>query len=230
MEISKTLEDIGKFFNEILGYLLPGLVLFLLTYYFLDPTQVQKDKPFFDLNIWLILFSSYILGYIVYAISYYLNDLFKNTKYFKKDEEIIKSKIQELDEFIISVKKIKELIPIIETQKMDFHSVRNFAMAYVPEVDQKIYTFMFRADLFKHLKDIFLIISFWGIIAYLSKLSLNNTLLFDTQEYNIVIIVLLLILTYPLNEGKKRFLGIAYKIQFNIFLAKSYPIKNENQK
>lgn len=229
MEISKTLEDIGKFFNEILGYLLPGLVLLLLIYYFLDPIEINKDKSFSEPNIWLILFSSYILGYIVYGASYVLNNFFKGTKYFKKDEEIIKSQIQELEEFIISVKKIKELIPIIDTQKIDFHTVRNFAMAYVPEVDQKIYTFMFRADLFKHIKDIFIIISFWGLIAYLTKLCFNNTLLFNTQDYNIVIIVLLLILTYPLNEGKKRFLGIAYKIQFNIFLAKSYPIKNEHK-
>jgi hypothetical protein len=229
MDLAKSLEEIGKFFNEVLGYLLPGLLLLFLIYFFLDPTEICKYDLFLEINAWFILFSGYIMGYVVYGISHVFNTIFKTCYYFKLDEKIIILNICKIDEYKRAKDKIVELIPNLNLEKLDFHSIRNYSMAYVPEVDQKIYTFMFRADLFKHMKDTFLIVSIWGILAYLSKLFFNNTILFDVSGYNILLVLLLLLLTYPLNEGKKRFLTIAYKIQFNIFLAKAYPIKNENK-
>ena len=228
MDLSKSLEEIGKYFNEILGYLLPGLTFAAIIIFFLDPNQIKNKELFFDANVLLMLFLSYVNGYIVYGISITKERVMSKIKFITIDDKIIKQTISEQEDYRISKEQIQHLIPELDIQNLSFNDIRNFAMAYVPEIDQKIYTFMFRSDLFKHTKDIFIIVSLWGIIANISNTLFNNTLLFDINDMNIYLIILMFILTFPLNEGKKRFLMIAYKIQFNIFLAKTHPMIHEH--
>lgn len=231
MDLSKTIDEIGKYLNEILGYLLPGLTLVFLVYFFIDPNQVKLDS-YSNLDVWLIIFISYVTGYVVYGFSMLRDVILRNKtvvkwserKYFsflKDSAEVTKKSICKTQEFDLVKEKLAELIPRLDTTKLTFHSVRNFAMAYVPEVDQKIYTFMFRADLFDHIKVIFYLVFFWGIAGYFFTLLFNNTLLFNTtSDNNIYFLFILLIFAYPLKLGRKRFLRIAYNIQFHIFLAK----------
>jgi len=229
MDLSKSLEEIGKYFNEILGYLLPGLTLVVIIIFFLDPDQIPDKESFLNSNVLLLILLSYVIGYVVYGISLTKERIIKNIKFIKNDDKIIKQKISAQEDFRLSKQKLKALIPEMDMEKLTFNDIRNFAMAYVPEVDQKIYTFMFRSDLFKHTKDIFLFVSIWGFLSYISNKFININLFFRTNDINIYLIMILFILTFPLNEGKKRFLMIAYKIQFNIFLAKTFPLKNENK-
>lgn len=246
MNLSNTLEDIGKFFNEILGYLLPGLTLVYLVDFFVGGQRV--DLSIASNGVWLVLLMSYVSGYLVYGLSIVEGTIYGKlrgvlcahkkvrrllSKAFERCPfwegamvDRITTRIQMSEEYRITVMQLKKLIPEMDTQKLNFHSVRNFAMAYVPEVDQKIYTFMFRSDLFEHTKTILMAVSLWGLAGYGSHLFFNNNLMFKVSGYNWVFIVAMLLLTYPLNQGKKRFLDIAYRIQFNIFLAKNFPLKN----
>jgi hypothetical protein len=228
MDLSKSLEEISKFFNEILGYLLPGITLIILIDFFLDPNQVNEKLVISDTNILMLLFLSYVCGYVVYGLSLVLNNLKSKIKFVKNDEALIKVKISKQEDYRMTCEVLQKLIPGLDINKLKFNDIRNFAMAYVPEIDQKIYTFMFRSDLFKHTRDIFLIVSFWGLISYLTETFFNNTLLFNTNGINVYLLIILVVLIFPLNEGKKRFLTIAYKIQFNIFLAKAHPITHEH--
>ena len=229
MDLSKSLEEIGKYFNEILGYLLPGLTIVCLVIFFLDPNQFPNYFDLADVNILLLLFLSYVCGYIVYGLSLTIEKIKRKIKIISQDDDLIKKRISKQEDYRLSLEELHRLIPDLNSESLKFNDLRNIIMSYVPEIDQKIYTFMFRSDLFKHTQDIFLIISLWGFIAYISKPIFNNTLLFNVNGINIFLILILFFLQFPLNEGKKRFLGIAYKIQFNIFLAKIHPIKYENK-
>lgn len=237
MDLSKTIDEIGKYFNEILGYLLPGLAFVFLIYFFIDPNQIVNVNIDTNLSSWFILFNSYITGYIVYGFSMLRNRILKIKRvenlsvkkgfsFLKDSAKVTIKQICESQEFNITKTKLGELIPEIDTTKLDFYSVRNFAMAYVPEVDQKIYTFMFRADLFDHIKVIFYLIFIWGLAGYVSFILFNNNLLFNATSNNIYLLILLLAFAYPLKLGRLRFLRIAYNIQFHIFLAKFHQGQN----
>lgn len=241
MEISKSIEEIGKYFNEILGYLLPGLSLIFLIYFFVDLRYVNQSLFKTEYNAWITIFIGYILGYLIYGLSLVRDKILgikgmkslceKNVfglklfSFFENIVEATKKEIVKSDEFNLSKQEIIKLIPSLKEENCDFHMVRNIAMSYVPEIDQKIYTFMFRADLFDHIKIIFYLISLWGLVAKLNLWIFNNTLLFDLRGNNFWYLFLLLFATYPLKLGRKRFLKIAYKIQFHLFITKCHPIK-----
>ena len=241
MEASKTIEDLGKYFNEILGYLLPGLTLAFIVYYFVDIKYVNTQNISYLTNAWMILFIGYITGYVVYGFSL-LRDRILDVNYVKyltkitiRDRKIFSFLIPALDpimsqisnsiDYKLAKEELSKLIPNLETDKCNPRVLRSYAMSYVPEYDQKIYTFMFRADLFDHLKIIFYIISMWAIIAKCFDVFFSNAILFDLNGNNFWYALILLVLTVPLKLGRKRFLGIAYKIQFSMFISKCHPIK-----
>ena len=78
MDLYKTLEEIGKFFNEILGYFLPGFTFNLMIYLTVDPKYFPLLKNEYLLNVWVVLVLSYIMGYFVYGITTWRDILLKN--------------------------------------------------------------------------------------------------------------------------------------------------------
>ncbi len=68
MDISKALEGIEKLLLEILGYLLPGLILLGSVFTFLDRSYLKIALKSDDMNAWIVLGLGYVLGYFIHGI------------------------------------------------------------------------------------------------------------------------------------------------------------------
>jgi len=136
---------------------------------------------------YLIVVVSYTLGYIIYSLTifkikvqnFFIDILSKTTDYLSNTffKFLVKNKLVEY--FINDVKskhsnywKIKfinsstyksakdflKTNSLSEVENMEFNEVRNILMSRNPDMDQKIYTFMFRSSLFDHISTIAILI------------------------------------------------------------------------
>lgn len=226
---SKIIEDLSKYLNEVLGYLLPGFTFSLLAMIFIDPKQFPNISLSFKDDVILLLLVSYVLGYLVYGMGLWRDSLLKfimgkTKKNYQILVESIIDKLKVKSEFIAAANLIERNIPNFD--KSDFNSVRNQCMSHVPEADQKIYTFMFRAELSNHVGLVFIIFGIWLTFSLLAHNILNNTLLLNALAWKYFYLPILFYITsYFFHLTRKRFLTIAYKIVFSIFIAKYKGIK-----
>ena len=100
-------------------------------------------------------------------------------------------------------------------------------MSYIPEADAKIYTFMFRSDLSKHLAFISFALGFVGLTFVALDYFWLEISVFKTSKLYIVIYSILIFVTYYLAKTYSTFLSIAYRIPLSIFLAKELNTKEE---
>ena len=247
MDLSKLMEGIKEFFLEILGFLLPGISFIFLLAFFINHNFIKLDSALLKADIWLILTFSYIMGYIIYGMALMRDNILKwifklSGKKILKRFKLLSGKKIKIDEIVNNIKKseefdiskniLRELIkkPSENQKKIDglgFYSMRSLAMSYAPETDKKIYTFMFRADLCNHLSIVVITLGTLGILNSLCYLlGLKFQILCINYKFIIGYIVLLLI-SYFLNLTRNRFLDIAYRIPFSIFIAKYYRINKE---
>lgn len=251
MDLSKTLEEIGKFFNEILGYLLPGFTFNLMVYLTLNPKYFPLLNEQYLLNPWVVIFLSYIMGYCIYGITIsrdtLLKILFANKFLIKlkilyiKVLQFFKSKKvyhdpKTLIDNIINVVSRSEEFRLTKTylieqvdediNNWEFNSVRNLVMSYMPEMDQKIYTFMFRSELGNHIGFVFFLFGLWLLLSRITSDLFDNTILIKQNLLDhLYDPFLIILLSYFFHITRKRFLLIAYKIPFSIFISKIKPIK-----
>lgn len=224
MDSSKIIEDLSKYLNEVLGYLLPGFTFYLLAMVFIDPKQFSNISLNYKDDILFLLLISYILGYLVYGMGLWrdtgLKFILGKTK--KNKQILVESIIDKLkrkSEFIAAANLVEKNIPGFD--KSDFNSVRNQCMSHVPEADQKIYTFMFRSELSNHVGLVFIIFGIWLTLSILAHNLINNTLLLKALAWKYFYLpILFYFASYFLHLTRKRFLTIAYKIVFSIFIAK----------
>lgn len=237
METSKIVEEFAKYLNELLGYLLPGLTLFFLAYSFIDVNQIIFISDYNTLDVWTVLFFSYISGYIIYGASIIRDKIFNifykiinkliRIKKIVVLEEKISNKIEETTEFKLAKESILKLLPNIKEENIKLKNTRSIAMSYCPEADQKIYTFMFRSELCNHVGFVFGVFATWILFAYFNFYYNNNTLLIKVGLLkNLYIPAAMFLFSYCLHFTRRRFLDIAYKIPLSIFLTKLNPIKN----
>lgn len=249
MDVSKTIEEFSRFFNEILGYFLPGFVFNLMIYFTVDKEYIPLLKEEFLLNPWVIVLLSYIMGYCVYGIALVRDEILKriyswkliaNTivfikKRFNKEasskellpnilvETIIKSNSKSKE--YTSVIQVLEKKEFVDIKDWHFKNIRNLIMSYIPEADQKIYTFMFRSELGNHIGFVFFSFGIWLIVSKISLTFFNNCLLIKSSLLNYYYIaILILVISYFFHITRKRFLDISYKVPFSIFLSKFKPI------
>jgi hypothetical protein len=252
MDTSKIIEEIGKYLNEILGFLLPGLVANFLLYVFLDLKQIPAVNYKYILYPWIVIFVSYVEGYLIYGIAlqrdkcirYFFNRLkakkailviynfiTRRKRWLRVKRlpglsinESIKN-ITKSSDYRFTKQYLNLRFPLMVRDEINFNSLRNIAMSYCPESDQKIYTFMFRSELCNHLSLVFLIMGIWILVSIFSKNIFNNTLLIKAEIINCYYFPIFLILgSHFFHLTRKRFHGIAYKIVFSIFNAKYNPI------
>ena len=200
-------------------------------------------------STFLFVFASYILGYIIYGINLYFNSFLYNYqknedndenlpfwkkllnkeqwidkwKYFFRnhrkeiEKSIIQSKQYLIAKYIINSKFTKE-----ETD-LGFSGYRSIAMSIVGKENvQTIYTFMFRADLCYHLKTSCLIVGILGlIICGLKRVGIDLIFVNNSMSF-LFFYIILIIIAYFLNRTSHRFLSIALRISFSMFLSKIY--------
>lgn len=275
MKIDDAIETLKDFFLDIIGYLIPGLILLGSVYLFLKDEYQERLVSLFNFpenyRSAFIIIIGYVLGYVIYAVGMMLDELKKIirlksiwklfTKYICKlfnKYKLLKNSVNKIPTSI--TQKVKGLLKIFvnkipadivqevknsfefkatlaaikELQKADHLTadrnientdvlqLRSQAMSYVPASDKKIYTFMFRSELCNYISVVFKLVPLSFLCGYAIKQLLNVELLFSYSCANSMIAILLFIFSFLLQKTRIRFLSIAYKIPFSIFLSERY--------
>ncbi len=176
----------------------------------------------------VILFFAYIFGYVIYSLDF-VEALTKFAFRAKTTGQILDD-IKSSDEYIASMSVLKELWidnqkkPIIDLSKLHVLSLRSIVMSYSPESDTKIYTFMFRSELCRTVGTFSVFCGSAGLLSAVVNLFFKDWTLFKINAQYLFTYGILILVGLLLIKTRSRFLGIAYKIPFSIFLAKYYKI------
>lgn len=141
-------DSFKEFVWDIIGYLLPGsYVLILLSVcvskeYFVSPSLGTNTYDFYP---FVFIVVSYLLGHVAYGFGWFKEEIMGKYSYVKK----IEAKVTTRKRFALSKELIsKALLAKGVTDDLinaTVRDLRSIAMSYIPEHDQKIYTF--RSDL-----------------------------------------------------------------------------------
>lgn len=215
-------DSFKEFIWDIIGFLLPGsYVLILLSVcvnkeYFVSPSLGTSTKDFYP---FIFLVISYLIGHVVYGFSCLKEKWLGKHSYVKTIEDSI-SKRQSFDyskELLTKALAAKNL-----TNKLSVASVRdvrNLVMSFIPESDQKIYTFTFRSDLSNHTGNISIVVGIIGLLFSIFKCIPMK--LFITDSTHILLYVCLVIAYLFLRETRDRFYAISIGLPFSIYTSKS---------
>ncbi len=247
MKIDDAIAAIKEFFLEVLGFLLPGFILLLLSYLFLR-SEFKPDIEGFLQNEHsnsIVLVISYLLGYVLFGISDAWRSykrvgkpafIFKFLRFIRIIEvkpyfEEVQESIKKSPDYRVALEIIHEKIGIErnELESMGVNSVRNLAMSYIPEVDRKIYNFMFRSELSDKVNIALKIIFLVGISSWLIDAITYKYWLFKTDKSSIFGYVTIMIAAFFLRKTQRRFFDIAMRIAFPIFVVK-YKMQGEKKK
>lgn len=205
--------SIKEFFFDIIGFFIPGFITIIIV------EKVFGVSTGFLSEVYIMIILSYVLGYVIHSITL-LKDNWFNKLSKKLPISSVKTVLEDLskrDNFILVSKIIEKEIMEKEQKLSDYRSFRNYAMSSVPDADKKIYTFMFRAEVFNQLHTIVLITLFVGIAFNLFSFCTD---IFKDYVVNWAILFVLLILAFTLRIGWSRFYRISMNIPFSIYLSK----------
>ncbi|WP_088161327.1 hypothetical protein [Sphingobacterium sp. G1-14] len=204
-------DSFKEFIWDIIGYLIPGLYLVILVLFFTNESYNIAIPAFFHGNeIVILIVISYVLGYIIYGLGDLKEKIRGNNSYNKRILSPISSSIV----FKESKRLMGEKDPKQESfnkdlETIDVRGLRNIVMSYVPEADQKIYTFTFRSELSRHTGLVSLIIGCLGIIFTLINCKWSQIDLFKTGTTYILFYLLLVGAYFLLREPRDKFYRIA---------------------
>ena len=109
---------------------------------------------------------------------------------------------------------------------LETRHLRNLVMPFVPEVDNKTYTFMFRSDLCKHIGNVSLIIGVLGFLNKVVNFVFGSLPLFKVDKTYLILYSILILSYFLFRATRNYFYSIAIKIPFSAFVA----IKERKQK
>jgi hypothetical protein len=228
------MENIKSFFDsfkefiwDIIGYLLPGSYLLIILSvvirqnYSLSISLLKYD----DLYFYIFVVISYLLGYLIYGLGRLKEGFFRAFSYQKQIEKrcaIFKTfKVsKELLELEINKKGLVNNI-----NDASYREIRNIVMSYIPESDQKIYTFTFRSEFSSHIGNVSIII---GTLGLFSLLNLSWMDFFLTDRIHIVLYICLVLSYFLFRQTRNRFYEVSISLPFSIYLAKL--LKDETKK
>ncbi|RYX98729.1 hypothetical protein EON78_04840 [bacterium] len=155
---------------------------------------------------------------MIYGVGLIKERLFKQNSY----KEKIEAEISFTRAFImckqVYTEKENERNVQVDTN-IRVRQLRTQVMSYIPEQDQKIYTFTFRSELSNHTANILLITGvlgflFWGLQAKFSFL------LFKTDLKFIILYLISILAFFPLRETRNRFYDMSMRVPFSMYMAK----------
>jgi hypothetical protein len=214
-------ESFKEFVWDIIGYFIPGLYLIMIlsvcidSKYHFESTLVSKQGEISP----VIYFLAYILGYVIYGYSELKERVLGTRSYMKLKEAEAKTKKTYTN--VLSVLRSRPL-PTGMTA-IDFDSlreVRNILMSLSPEADQKIYTFMFRSELSRHIGNVSITLGIAGLLMSILHCCHNSLNLFKTGNQFWFLYSGLITSYFMLRETRNRFYAIALSVPFSIFLSK----------
>lgn len=238
MKLSDFIDAVKEFFLDIIGYFVPGFFGVLILSICIQPNyKFNLSGLGFDSewNIFIILFLSYLLGYLFYSFSDLTDKLIFWLKFLKlKTPKDIDREIESSQELQIAKTTLKDILvdknglPVVDVTSLNTMRARNLrsiVMSYVPEADTKIYTFMFRSELCRVISSVSFLISLFGFVLLFVAVFTKSFSFFKTDPKSIMLYCILFVSSFFLTKTRIRFLSIAYKIPFSIFIAKFYPGK-----
>jgi hypothetical protein len=246
MKIDDAIAAIKEFFLEVLGFLLPGFTLMLICYLLLriEYKEVVDGLLKKDYSSTILLTISYILGYVLFGISdAWLsaeknskpNWLFRTLRFCKLLNN--QTYMQETQEGIKKSQEYKLALEIIHNELgleksvlegMGVNSIRNLAMSYIPEVDRKIYNFMFRSELSDKVALALTITSFFGLVSCFLNACSAFHWLFKSNLDSFLTYLSFIMAAYFLRKTRRRFYDIAMRIAIPIFVVK-YKMSGEKK-
>lgn len=234
MNISDAIDAIKSFFLDIIGYFIPGFFAIVVLDYCVRPDfkyDINNLGVGEEWNQFLIIFFSYIIGHVIYSASDFVDWIIRKLKFLNlKSVDSIESDIEKSHEVEIARVALRELMkrqdgsPAFDEVKfssLKARNLRSIVMSYIPESDTKIYTFMFRSELCKNISCFAFLFGSFSLLSLMN--SWNSFVILDGAHISIYF--LLIICSYFLAKTRMRFLAIAYKIPFSIFISKFFAIK-----
>lgn len=215
-------DSFKEFVWDIIGYLLPGSFLLIVlsacvnpAFYF-DAAIINEKTNLFPFAFIAI---SYLLGHVIYGFGWLKEKTLKEWSYTKKIEKSVSGR----EAFKLSKQLITKALAakgiVNDLANASVRDVRNLAMSFAPEADQKIYSFTFRSELSNHIGNISCIVGLLGVVSFFWK---NVPLKIFLTTTNHVILYVCLILAYILlRETRNRFYAISIGIPFSIYTAKA---------
>jgi len=223
------MENIKSFFDsfkefvwDIIGYLLPGSYLLIVLSiiikkdYFVYPTIGTKSDDFYP---FIFIVISYLLGYAIYGLGVMKENVLGKYSYIKKIEREVKNrKTFSLSKELLS-KYLQNKGITDDLSSTGLRDIRSIVMSFIPEHDQKIYTFTFRADLSNQVGNASIILGILALVFSIFKpFSLD---LFNTEKAHYIIYFCLILNYILLRQTRNKFYAISLGLPFSIYTAKA---------
>jgi hypothetical protein len=221
-------DSFKEFIWDIIGYLLPGsyvliiLSVFVHEEYFVIPSLGTSTNDFYP---FIIIVTSYLIGHVTYGVGWFKDELFKRVKFLTMfsyvktiEANIAKRKAFTLTRELIS-RAFEEKGINDDFKDISVRDLRNIAMSFIPESDQKIYTFMFRSELSNQIGNISIVIGILGLIS--SFFEFTPLHIFKTETHYVVVYFCLIISYFFLRQTRNRFYAISLGLPFSLYIAKA---------
>jgi hypothetical protein len=226
MKIDDITDTLRELFFEFLGFLVPGASLLFLTSTFIRSDWYVVNSYFHSHPSWeavVVIIAAYSFGHAIYGIALSRDKILNKLSAIIETPQKIEAEIEATKEFEETKKIIESKWGINFSGKRLMHDVRNAAMSYVPEVDNKIYKSKFRSELCNNLGVLAFFFPLVALFAIsIEKLFHAKAVFLSTPEA-ILCYIALMISSIFFRKTRMRFLRIAYSIPFSIFMAKIKP-------
>ena len=220
--IKDLVEALKEFIWDVIGYFVPGIYLIILlssciepSRYIASPLVGEKDSA---VNFITVIIA-YILGYLIYGIGEIKENILGSYSY----KQRIQLKIKATKEFTLATELLQKKLDADNVHttinQLEFSGVRSIAMGYAPDADKKVYTFMFRADLSRHVANTSFIIGLLALISCWIASSHPDLKIFYSGGTYIALYVLLLLCCFALNVTRNIFYKMAMRLPFQVFIS-----------
>jgi hypothetical protein len=220
--IKNFFDSFKEFIWDIIGYLIPGSYILILlsicikSNYYLTPSLGNGTT---NLYPYVFVIVAYLLGHVAYGFGLLKEEVLGKYSYVKQIEANVSTRQAfDLAKQLISKGLLAKGITN-DLSKATVRDVRNLAMSFIPEQDQKIYSFTFRSDLANQTGNISIVIGGIGLLFSIFKCIPLS--LFRTDVNYIMLYVCLIPTYYFLRQTRNRFYAISVGLPFSIYTAKA---------
>lgn len=221
------IDSFKEFIWDIIGYLLPGsFVLILLSVcvnqkYFVTTLHLSNVN---DFQPYILIVVSYLLGHVTYGFGWFKDKMLNRIKYLNKYSYVknIEASVAKRKAYTISKELVTKALQskgvTDDLSNTSVRDLRNIVMSFIPESDQKIYTFTFRSELSNQSGNISIVIGTLGLLSSIFTFIPLN--IFKTDLTHIILYICLIICYFFLRQTRNRFYAIALGLPFSIYIAK----------
>lgn len=238
--MGEIIQSLKEFIWDIIGFMIPGFTLIIAFNFLIDPIIAVKNSFIFDWNEFqpiLLIIVSYILGFVIYSLTMFKIKTQDQIIEFLARDSMLLNKLAPIKFFIqkyivpkhsknwelkfkesstvLSAKNFLTKAEYKKVDQMELNEIRNILMSRNPQMDEKVYTFMFRSSVFDHLSTVLLIFSLIFYIQCILILFDINIGILKTETPFKIFYIIAIILIPLLGNCKRLFYSISQRIPFS---------------